>query len=251
MTRPPVKRSVSTAADRRAPAPLTGAVASRRRYEVSAITESGALREFSVDGPAGGAFLETFGVIARGAILNTPRGETAIEDLGPGDKVLTSTGRAERILWRGAMLLNPAGPDTDARLIRAPADSFGPGRPATDTVFGPAAQRVLRSPHLCGPIGAEAVRVPLSAGLEDGTLIAIYPVAPIHLFQLGFQRQHGVIVSGIEVASLLPQTAQLIKMSDQDARAFVSLFPQFANLTAAGRAIGPQLAHDHAERRGD
>ncbi len=60
-----------------------------RRYEVVHLTPNGDIDEFSRTAPAHRAFEDSFGSLARGALLKTDRGVVAIEDILPGDKVKT------------------------------------------------------------------------------------------------------------------------------------------------------------------
>ncbi len=216
-------------------------------FEVLAQTRASAIQSVTRSAPASALFLRAFAVVGRGAVLETARGDVAIEDLMPGDRVMTSSGRAEALTWRGSVTLDPETSE-DLRLTRVPVDAYGPGRPATDTVFGPGAMRVHRTTTLCARLGASAVMSPLVDCADEGAMIPITPVAPVAFFQLGFARQCGLKIGGVEIASLFAAQSGLDRIAPATRATYLSLFPQYLHFKAAGRAMGPTLSNDEIDQ---
>ncbi|NKB27732.1 MAG: hypothetical protein GKR99_09320 [Rhodobacteraceae bacterium] len=211
------------------------------QFDVQAQTRTGEIKFVTKTAPASDQFLRAFAVIGRGTVLETRRGVVAVEDLMPGDRVMTASGRAEILNWCGSVTLDPARLPGFG-LVRVPVDAYGPGRPATDTVFGPGAMRVHRSPAVCARLRASAVLSPLVECADEGAMIPIAPTAPVTFFQLGFSRQTGLNVGGMEVASLFAAQPGLDQIIPAIRAPYLSMFPQYQNVGAAGRAMGPTLS---------
>jgi hypothetical protein len=218
------------------------------RFEVIAHTRTGLVQSVARTAPGVGPFLAAFAVIARGAVLETTHGQVAIEDVTPGDRIMTSSGRVEQVNWRGSVTLDPGAMPEPLSLTRVPVDAYGPGRPATDTLFGPGAIRVHRAASVCARLSAKAVLSPLAEFADDGAMFPITPRAAVEFFQLGFARQSGLLIGGVEVASLYAAQPGLDRMTPTTRAAYQSLFPQFLHVEAAGRALGPTLSREELEQ---
>jgi hypothetical protein len=79
----------------------------------------------------------TFTCLLAGTLIDTPDGERLVEDLRPGDLVVTSTGASVAIRWIGhqSALAMFAGPEAVPVLIRAGA--LAAGVPSTDLCVSP------------------------------------------------------------------------------------------------------------------
>lgn len=71
-----------------------------RRYEVAHLTPAQNIEDFIKIAPTMPVFENAFAAFGRGAILRTKSGMMAVEDLLPGDKVLTDHGY-QTLLWHG------------------------------------------------------------------------------------------------------------------------------------------------------
>lgn len=100
-----------------------------------------------------------------GTRLRTPAGETAIDDLQPGDWVLTADGSAEAVVWIGRQRIRTNGADP-LRIapIRIRAGAMGDGVPQRDLLVSP--------DHA---IGLEGILVHASA-LVDGVGVLREPI---------------------------------------------------------------------------
>ena len=122
------------------PRPAQVAPLPMRRYHMSWLAPNGDIDSGSMTAPAVPLFEKTFNAFARGALIPTPMGLVAIEDLFPGDSVLTVDGTVEQIDWIGSMVLDLHGkraPNAKPeRLYRITSDAFGLGRPSPDLLLG-------------------------------------------------------------------------------------------------------------------
>ncbi|MEM7090185.1 MAG: Hint domain-containing protein, partial [Pseudomonadota bacterium] len=92
---------------RDAPRPTVTQKAQLRRYEVSSLISKGNIAQTRHIAPALPMFEDAFCAFSRGSLVETEHGPTAIEDLMPGDTVLTQDGTSETVLWKGSVTLIP------------------------------------------------------------------------------------------------------------------------------------------------
>jgi hypothetical protein len=182
-----VSRPVSTqwtARKDRLPSVQTRLVPYTRRYDVCWIDDDGFLNDFTRVAPAMPIFESGFNALAHGALVSTPRGHVAVEDLVPGMMVDTATGEAARLRWVGAMTLVPNAPergDVPDRLYRIVTDSFGFARPSLDVTLGPGARLLDRSPEVCQRLGTEAALAPVTSLADGESVLEIAPLSPVRL----------------------------------------------------------------------
>jgi hypothetical protein len=219
-----------------------------RRYEVVHLTPNGDIDEFSRTAPAHRAFEDSFGSLARGALLKTDRGVVAIEDILPGDKVKTVTNDFQTVCWRGAMTLMPGAPGQDARmgkLIRFSADSLGIGRPIPDLLLGPSARLYQHSPALQRVTGHTAAFVPAVDFLDGVNIVEVQPQAPVQVFQLGFAAHERIAVNGVEVDSHNPGARHELGLRGDMLDLYLGLFPHVKRIEDFGLLMHPRLSlHD-------
>jgi hypothetical protein len=169
-----------------------------RLYQIAWTRPDGSTGHRCTPAPALPEIEAAFSALARGSLVETPSGPVAVEDLRPGQPVLTDAGR-EALVWIGSITLFPAAAHpraAPARLVRVLADGFGPGRPAADLVLGPGA-RVVTSPRDRRPRPA--------AALADGFhAVEIAPVSGLAVFHLATAAPRLVQVGGFRIATLDP-----------------------------------------------
>jgi len=88
-----------------------------RRYEAVHLASNGDIVEHSHIAPAIPQFEEAFSAFARGTIFQTKTGPVAVEDLLPGDMVLTADGEFEKLTWKGSMMLVPSAEGQSVALV--------------------------------------------------------------------------------------------------------------------------------------
>ena len=205
-----------------------------RPCRISWLDADGAIQDNRILIPAFELFESAFCAFARGSLVDTVSGPVAIEDLMPGDRVLTADGDSQAVTWIGTTTLVPAGDNPAMRnvpLHRIMADAFGMSRPLTYMVTGPSA-RVLSQ-------GGQAL-TPISA-FEDGVQVsALAPPSPVEMFHLCL-KDHAVIrVGGMEMESYHPGHGALHEVGPAMRELFLRLFPQIGHITDFGAMVCPR-----------
>lgn len=219
-----------------------------RRYEVVHLLPNGDIDDFSRIAPAHAAFEDSFGSLARGAVLTTTRGGVAIEDILPGDQVKTVTNGFQSVRWRGAMTLVPDAKGQDRRmgkLIRFAADALGIGRPTPDLLLGPSARLYHRSPTLQRVTGHTAAFVPAADFVDGVNIVEVQPQTPVQVFQLGFDAHERIVVNGVEVDSHNPGARHELGLRGDMLDLYLDLFPHASRIEDFGMLMHPRLSmHD-------
>jgi hypothetical protein len=238
----PVSTQWTARKDRRPSVPIR-AVPYTRRYDVSWMDDAGFLEDFSRVAPAMPIFEAGFNALAHGALVATPRGHVAVEDLVPGMMIETVNGGPARLRWIGAMTLVPDAPNRGVpdRLYRVVADSLGFARPAVDVTLGPGARLLDRSPEVCRGLGTEAALVPVQARADGESIIEIAPVSALRVYHLSFDQHHVISVGGLEIESFHPGPDAIYSLSDEMREQFVALFPHKRSLQDFGRMLWPRF----------
>jgi hypothetical protein len=242
-----VSRPISTqwtARKDRRPSVQAKLVPYTRRYEVCWIDADGFLNEFTRVAPAMPIFESGFNALAHGALVSTPRGHVAVEDLVPGMMVDTATGEAARLRWVGSITLVPNGPergDVPDRLYRIVTDSFGFARPALDVTLGPGARLLDRSADVCRRLGTEAALAPVTSLADGECVLEITPISAVRLYHLCFDGHHVISVNGLEVESFHPGPDAVYSLSDEMREQFLALFPHKTGLHDFGRMLWPRF----------
>lgn len=171
--------------------------------------------------PAMRLFTQAFGAFARGGLVPTPGGPVAVEDLIPGDRVVTTEGPMA-LLWKGARTL--ARPRSGgASVYRIPADALGLGRPMPDLMLGPSARIASRRTD-SGP-----TFVPVSSMPDSMAVIAITPISPVQTFHLAFARHLSFTINGVEVESHHPGRIDA-HVGQETQELYLSLFPHLRGM---------------------
>lgn len=141
---------------------------------------------------------------ARGALVSTPRGPVAVEDLSPGDTIVTVAGGAVPVAWIGWVTFRPDRSGNGAPLTRVMADAFGLGRPLADLVMGPGARLLSRPRQLRARLGADGVLSPVHAMADGFHAIRMVPRQPVTFYHLALRRHAMIVVNGLETESFHP-----------------------------------------------
>jgi len=216
-----------------------------RRYEVAHLTPSLTVEENSVIAPAVSAFETAFAAFGRGAILRTENGPMAIEDLLPGDRVMTTEHGFQTLMWRGAITLQPA--RNDQLSIGAMTRIASYGRQNADLVLGPAARILHKNPAIKMLTGTQTALVPIRDFIDGGQYIALNPISPVQCYQIGFARHCCVNVNGIDVETLHPGPAHLLHLRNEMLLHFTRLFAHKSGPEDFGPMIAPRLRMDDIE----
>lgn len=215
-----------------------------RKYEVAHLAPNSDIIDVTHLAPALPAFEDAFGAIGRGAIVQTTMGPCAVEDLLPGDTVITESHGPLPLLWRGAMTIVPGAQNARPEMgtmTRITADAMGFGRPAPDLVLGPSARTVHVAPGVRTLTGSSAAFVPVRDFIDQAQVIELTPIAPVHCYQLGFEAHVRLKVNGIEIESLHPGAPHLLNLKPNMMALFMSLFPHVKDLQEFGPMLHPRI----------
>lgn len=235
------------------PSPFIGASPERpkralplaRRYEIDWMTPDGELRSRIDIAPALPVFEEAFSAFAHGVPILTTEGEVAVEDLLPGMTLVCGNGAEAPLLWKGAITLVPGAPSATGeppRLTRVTADTFGPGRPSRDLLFGPAARRLVRGPEVRARAGTEAALQLLDTDVDGDAVIAVHPVQPLRVYHLLAAGHTTVLAGGVEVETYHPAPDHALSLSAEMRTVFLSLFPHLDGDGGFGRTLWPRVS---------
>ena len=215
-----------------------------RKYEIAHLTSSHDIHETTRLAPATPVFGHAFAALGRGAMVQTATGPVAVEDLLPGDKILTADGRAVTLMWHGSMVIVPGTRNERAEMgtmTRMTAEALGPTRPSPDLVLGPAARMVHRGRGVNRITGSDAALLPVRDFIDQTSIIELTPVAPVHCYQLGFEDHEILRINGVELESLHPGAVHTLKLRPDMKDLFLSLFPHKSTFGDFGPMRLPRL----------
>ena len=211
-----------------------------RKYEVAHLTPSHHIEHRTIVAPATDVFESAFAVMGHGTLLATDAGPRAIEDIVPGDRVVTVENGLQTVMWHGAMSL--AAPRQEAAtLTRFPsnADQFGLDGP--DLVLGPAARLRVTSEAARKITGANHVFVPASDLIDGSQAIAIRPMSATNCYQIGLARHSSVRVNGQCIETLHPGPAHQLGLRAAMLDLYLSLFGHVSSLADFGPMAAPRI----------
>ncbi|GHG98954.1 Hint domain-containing protein [Pseudodonghicola xiamenensis] len=210
-----------------------------RRYEISTLAPNGDIVDSNHIAPALSLFENAFCAFTRHSMVETDCGTVAVEDLLPGDRIVTRDNGAQPLMWKGCTTIVPGRPDAKGRyhrLMRIMADSFGMQAPMTDVLIGPAA-RILKTPfHLRTLAGGNPLLTPVQEFVDGMNVIETAPPTPVQVYHLLLPRHAVIRVGGLEFETYHPGTNAFRTTSPAMRDIFLSLFPHLREL----RDFGPQ-----------
>lgn len=216
-----------------------------RKYEVAHLTPSSSeIVENTRLAPALPAFEDAFAALGRGAILQTPSGPMAVEDLLPGDQIMTSLNGFQTLLWKGCMTIIPGAQNARPEMgtmTRVTADALGLSRPTPDLVLGPSARLLHRANGIRTLTGADSALVPVRDFIDASQIIELTPIAPVHVYQLGFAGHEMIKVNGIEIESLHPGPIHSLGLRHDMLSLYQAMFPHKDQLPDFGNMAFPRI----------
>lgn len=215
-----------------------------RKYEIAGLTPSGHRIDTTVTAPATPDFETAFASYARGTLIPTEYGPTAVEDLEPGMEIETVDNGLQKLLWIGSMQVFPDMPglnNDDSRLIRISADTFGIGRPMPDLMLGPRARMLFKHQGCTTMFGTPSAFAPARAFVDGVNLIDIRPVTPVRTYHLAFHGQQTLRANGVETESFHPGESADQMMDRASWDVFMGLFPHVRNMTDFGPMPLPRI----------
>lgn len=205
-----------------------------RCVQVQALEPSGQIVDLARRIPAVPHFEAAFGAFARGTLLQTEQAPIAIEDVLPGDRLMTAEGRAESVQWIGKMRYTAQNDMMRKPLVRLMPDAFGPNRPENNTILGPYARLLYPAPGVAKTTDVCSVTTPASVFVDSGTVVEALPPTEVQLYHLILGRHAAVMAGGIAVETYHPGLRPLEHIEQRFRCLFSSLFPHVTQLADFG-----------------
>lgn len=215
-----------------------------RKFEIVFLNSSGDIEDLTRVAPAMPAFEDAFAAFGRGALLQTEFGPCAVEDLLPGDQVMTSDAGLQTLLWKGCITIVPGSQNMRPEMgtmTRVTSDSMGLGRPNPDLVLGPSARVLHAAPGIKALTGAESAFVPMRDFIDDAQVIELRPAAPVQAYQLGFEGHHTVSVNGLDIETLHPGPVHTLGLRQDMIQLLLTLFPHKIMMGDFGAMLHPRI----------
>ena len=217
-----------------------------RKVEIVHLTNPHSLDidDFTRIVPALPPFEEAVAAFARGCLLKTERGQVAVEDLLPGDRVHTVDAGFQTLLWRGATVISSRAVGQDpgmGELTRIAADALGIAKPMPDLILGPRARLAHRASGVRQLTGSEIALVPGRDFIDGINVVSLTPPTSVPVYHLGFAGHHRLVANGVEVESYHPGPAHLFGLRGEMLALFLSCFPHVRGLEDFGPPALPRL----------
>lgn len=228
---------------RDAPRPTTTPKAQLRRYEVSTLLKNGDISQTRHIAPALPMFEDAFCAFTRGSLVETPQGPMAIEDLLPGDEVLTQDGSPETVLWKGSVTLIPGREDSRGRtrpLTRIMADTFGMQKPMSGVIAGPAARLLGTPAHMRHLNAGQQMLTPVHEFQDGMGVIETLPPTPVELFHICVARHSVIRVDGLQFETYHPGVNAVRMISHSLRSIYLNLFSHIESLSDFGPLLMPR-----------
>lgn len=217
-----------------------------RRIEAASLLPNHTIQFSTHNVPRTGVFERIAGGFARGALVSTPNGEVAVEDLMPGDTVDSSEG-VQRVQWIGSTQFSAAHmSDSDAGpgLLRVMPDSFGMARPASDVLLGPWAALLHTPPATGDGRGGTPVFAPVSDFIDGTNVFVVTPPSAVQVYHVVLEHHAALQVNGLPVESYHPGIGVVERLGENGQRLFLSLFAHLQEISAFGPLAFPQVSQD-------
>jgi len=214
-----------------------------RRYEISTLLPNGNIVDTRHIAPAMPLFEDAFCAFSRGSLVETDVGPIAIEDLLPGDRILTASGSFEPVLWKGSTTIIPGRPGPNGRnlkLTRIMSDSFGMQRPMSCMIAGPSARLLATPDHLRSLAHGNLLLTPVQEFVDGANVIETAPPTPVELFHLCLRRHTTIRVGGLDFETYHPGETVGRMLSHAMKTVFLNMFSHVDSMADFGPLIHPR-----------
>ncbi|WP_227267553.1 Hint domain-containing protein [Roseobacter weihaiensis] len=192
-------------------------------------------------------FDKVFAAFAQGTLFQAEQGFVAVEDLLPGDWLMTANGTPEQVTWIGSTTFSAGDPAGHAPIVRVMADTFGMNRPENSINLGPAARVLQTPPDLRAAVAPNGMMTPTGRFVDGVSVVDILPPAPVRLFHVALRQHAALMANGLEVESYHPGTTSLRHLSQTLRTTFLSLFPNITLLSDFGPLHYPRATDDKGQ----
>jgi len=186
---------------------------------------------------------------ARGANIDTPHGEIPVEDLGPGDEVMTRDGGIALVQWVGKrkltgfeLALHP-----HLRPIRICKNALGPGRPERDLIVSPQHRILVDDWRASYYFGEDEVLVPARSLLNDRDVIIDQLQTGVDYYHVLLEKHELLSANGQWAESLFPSAEALETLTPRQRKEIECLKPEFFSILSMDyKQTLPTVRHEVA-----
>ncbi|WP_425090985.1 Hint domain-containing protein [Tropicimonas sp. S265A] len=170
-----------------------------------------------------------------GTMIETPDGPRPVEDIRPGDLVLTRDDGAQEVTWAGSVALDSARLAGNPRFrpILIKAGALGPDQPACDMLVSRQHRILLRDWRAELMFGSSEVLVAAVDLVNDRDILQVYDLEPVTYIHFMFDRHQVVRADGLWAESLRPGPAVLATLGRAAQEELFALFPELRNADRA------------------
>lgn len=174
--------------------------------------------------------------------IATPTGARLIQDLRPGDRIMTKDNGAQDILWTGSRRMSGARlyAMPHLRPVRFRAGALGIERPDADLVVSPQHRMVLNGPAARALFNTEEVLVKAEDLLNDVTICVDHALREVTYIHILLDRHNIVWANGMETESFHPSNTAMDTIEPAQREALMAILPQIA--------VNPASYGDYARR---
>lgn len=168
----------------------------------------------------------------RGTMIQTDRGEVAIEDLALGDLVMTRENALKPIMWIGSSVTNAEMLTKHPKLypIRIRAGALGKDCPASDLIVSPQHRILVRSRVAERMFGEAEVLVAAKQLLLVDGVDYLTAFDEVEYFHFLFDQHEIVFANGAETESLYTGPQAMKTLPEEQRVEIMTLFPELADL---------------------
>ncbi|MAY86595.1 MAG: hypothetical protein CML02_07770 [Pseudooceanicola sp.] len=220
-----------------------------RRYEVSALLPNGEVTDTRHIAPALPLFEDAFCAFSRGTLIDTDMGPVAVEDLLPGDRIITAEDREQTLLWKGSCMIVPGRPGPQGRnmrLTRITADAFGMQRPPAFVVAGHAARLLYTPAHMRGAAKGAQMLTPVQEFVDGLNVIETAPPAAVELFHICLRHHSTIRIGGLDFETYHPGPNAGRALSHQMKSLYFSMFAHAEHFGDFGPLAHPRADEDYS-----
>jgi hypothetical protein len=176
---------------------------------------------------------DTGGVICftPGTSLATPTGPRLIDDLRPGDPILTRDNGPQTVLWRGQNRISGARLHAMPHLrpIRFRTGAMGTDRPARDLLVSPQHRMLVKGPAALALFNTDEVLVAAQDLINDRTITLDYSLRAVTYIHILLDRHNVIWANGLETESFHPARASHGSLEQAGRQGLLAAMPQLAD----------------------
>jgi hypothetical protein len=179
---------------------------------------------------------------ASGTLIDTPQGASPVQDLFPGDLVLTKDDGPQEILWMGMRQISGARLHVTPSLrpVRIRAGALGGNRPQPDLVVSPDHRVLLSGPKAQALFNTPKVLVRAMDLVDDRRVLVDHTATQVTYIHLLLARHQVIWANGVPTESFHPASADLTHLNAAEMDEMLEV--------CAGVDRDPSLYGPHARR---